>query len=149
MMKDVIIYTDGACSNNPGPGGWGGIILYDGRRKEVAGFEESTTNNIMELTAVIESLKVLKESCNIKLYTDSKYVVDSVTKWVFNWIKNGWKTSNKEPVKNRQLFEELLNLSKNHRIEWNWVKGHDGNSLNEECDLLAKNQINTNTNTVN
>ena len=140
-MKNVTIYTDGACSGNPGPGGWGGIILYENHRKEISGFEENTTNNIMELKAVIESLKVLNKNCNIKLYTDSKYIVDSITKWVYNWQKNGWRTSKKEPVKNKELLEDILNLSKIHNIEWHWVKGHDGNPLNEECDQLAKHQI--------
>ncbi|MCK5759680.1 MAG: ribonuclease HI [Candidatus Delongbacteria bacterium] len=144
-MKNVTIYTDGACSGNPGPGGWGGIILYENHRKEISGFEENTTNNIMELKAVIESLKVLNKNCNIKLYTDSKYIVDSITKWVYNWQKNGWRTSKKEPVKNKELLEEILNLSEIHNIEWYWVKGHDGNPLNEECDQLAKHQITINT----
>ena len=140
-MKDITIYTDGACSNNPGPGGWGGIILYENHRKEISGFEENTTNNVMELKAVIESLKVLNENCNVNLYTDSKYIVDSITKWVYNWQKNGWRTSKKEPVKNKELLEDIINLSKIHNIEWHWVKGHDGNLLNEECDQLAKHQI--------
>ncbi|MBN2790429.1 MAG: ribonuclease HI [Candidatus Delongbacteria bacterium] len=140
-MKDVTIYTDGACSNNPGPGGWGAIIMYGNIRRELSGYEPDTTNNSMELRAVIESLKLLKESCNVKLYTDSKYIVDSVTKWVHNWKSNGWRTSKKEPVKNKHLLEEVLKLSEVHKIEWHWVKGHDGNQFNEECDLLAKNQI--------
>ena len=141
IMKNVTIYTDGACSKNPGPGGWGGIVIYDNHRREVSGFEENTTNNMMELKAVIESLKVLKENCNVKLHTDSKYIVDSITKWVHNWKINGWRTAKKEPVKNRQLWEDILNLSEMHNIEWHWVKGHDGNQLNEECDQLAKHQI--------
>ncbi|NOR44878.1 MAG: ribonuclease HI [Candidatus Delongbacteria bacterium] len=140
-MKDITIYTDGACSGNPGPGGWGGIILYENHRKEISGFEENTTNNVMELKAVIESLKALNKKCNVKLYTDSKYIVDSITKWVYNWQKNGWRTSKKEPVKNKELLEEILNLSEIHNIEWHWVKGHDGNQLNEDCDQLAKHQI--------
>ena len=144
-MKNVVIYTDGACSYNPGPGGWGGIILYENHRKEISGFEENTTNNVMELKAVIESLKALNENCNVRLYTDSKYIVDSITKWVHNWKNNGWKTSKKKPVKNKELLEEILNLSKMHKIDWNWVRGHDGNPLNEECDQLARYQIKINT----
>lgn len=112
-MKDIIIYTDGACSGNPGPGGWGAILMYNENQKEISGASKETTNNIMEITAVIEALKLLKEECNVKVYSDSAYVVNAFNQgWIYNWRKNNWKTSGKEPVKNRELWEELYSLTR-------------------------------------
>ncbi len=141
-MKDVVIYTDGACSGNPGPGGYGSVLIYKNVNKELSGYEELTTNNRMEIKAVIEALKALKEPCNIKLYTDSKYVSDAFNKnWLRNWLKNNWKKSNKQPVENKELWEELVSLTEDHNIEWIWVKGHNDNKYNERCDELARQQI--------
>ncbi|MBR6239313.1 MAG: ribonuclease HI [Clostridia bacterium] len=141
-MKDVVIYTDGACSGNPGPGGYGSVLIYKNVNKELSGYEELTTNNRMEIKAVIEALKALKEPCNIKLYTDSKYVSDAFNKkWIQNWLRNNWKKSNKQPVENKELWEELIGLTEVHNIEWIWVKGHNDNKYNERCDELARQQI--------
>lgn len=140
-MKEVTIYADGACSNNPGPGGWGTILIHGNKSKKLSGYKELTTNNIMELTAVIEGMNALKEKCKIDVYTDSKYIVDSVTKWLPGWQKNGWKTSSKQQVKNIELWEKILEHINFHQVSWHWVKGHDGNIYNEECDKLAKEQI--------
>ena len=141
-MEEVIIYTDGACSGNPGPGGWGSILMYKGNKKEISGGKEDTTNNVMELTAVLEALKLLKFPCNVKLYSDSAYVVNAFKqKWINGWLKNGWKNSNKEPVKNRKLWEELYNLTKVHHVEFIKVKGHADNEYNNRCDELARNAI--------
>ncbi len=141
-MKTVTIYTDGACSGNPGVGGWGAILMYNGNSKEISGHSQETTNNIMELTAVIESLKLLKEPCEVDLYSDSAYVVNAFLEgWVKNWEINGWKTSGKEPVKNKELWEELIELSTVHNINWHKVKGHSDNEYNNRCDKLAKEQI--------
>ena len=141
-MKDVVIYTDGACSGNPGPGGYGSVLIYKNVNKELSGYEELTTNNRMEIKAVIEALKALKEPCNIKLYTDSKYVSDAFNKnWLKNWLRNNWKKSNKQPVENKELWEELVSLTEDHNIEWIWVKGHNDNKYNERCDELARQQI--------
>ncbi len=141
-MKDVMIYTDGACSGNPGPGGYGSVLIYKNVNKELSGYEELTTNNRMEIKAVIEALKALKEPCNIKLYTDSKYVSDAFNKkWIQNWLRNNWKKSNKQPVENKELWEELIGLTEVHNIEWIWVKGHNDNKYNERCDELARQQI--------
>lgn len=143
-MEEVIIYTDGACSGNPGPGGWGSILMYKGNIKEISGALKNTTNNVMELTAVIEALKMLKFKCNVKLYSDSAYVVNAFNqKWIYGWIKNGWKNSNKEPVKNKELWEELYALTKIHNIEFIKVKGHADNEYNNRCDELARNAIST------
>lgn len=137
-MKKVDIYTDGACSGNPGMGGWGAILVYQGKEKELSGYENPTTNNRMELTAVIEALSALKEPCEIRLTTDSKYVCDSVTKgWVYSWQKNGWKKADKKPALNVDLWEKLLLLLEKHQVTWNWVKGHAGHPYNERCDALA------------
>ncbi len=137
-MKEVTIYTDGACSGNPGRGGYGVILSYMGKRKELSQGFELTTNNRMELLAAITGLEALKEPCSVKLWSDSKYLIDSVNKnWIVSWRKNGWKNSKKEPVKNRELFERLIELMKIHRVEFCWVKGHDGNPENERCDTLA------------
>ena len=141
-MEEVVIYTDGACSGNPGPGGWGTILMYKGNQKEIFGGKESTTNNVMELTAVLEGLKQLKFPCKVKIYSDSAYVVNAFTqKWIFGWIKNGWKTSNKEPVKNKELWESLYELTKVHQVEFIKVKGHSDNVYNTRCDELARGAI--------
>ena len=137
-MKKVEIYTDGACSGNPGKGGWGAVLVYNGKEKELSGFNAQTTNNRMELTAVIEALKALKEPCSVTLTTDSKYVCDAVNKgWVFSWEANGWRKADKKPALNVDLWEELLALLEEHEVEFIWVKGHDGHKYNERCDKLA------------
>ena len=141
-MEEVIIYTDGACSGNPGPGGWGALLMYKGTKKEISGGKENTTNNVMELTAVIEGLKLLKYPCKVKLYSDSAYVVNGFNqKWIYGWIKNGWKNSSKEPVKNKELWQELYNLTKVHEVKFIKVKGHSDNEYNNRCDELARNAI--------
>ena len=141
-MEEVIIYTDGACSGNPGPGGWGSILMYKDKIKEISGGMKDTTNNVMELTAVIEALKLLKFNCNVKLYSDSAYVVNAFNqKWIYGWMKNGWKNSNKEPVKNKELWEELYSLTKMHNGEFIKVKGHADNKYNNRCDELARKAI--------
>ena len=141
-MEEVIIYTDGACSGNPGPGGWGSILMYKENIKEISGAKDDTTNNVMELTAVIEGLKLLKFPCKVKLYSDSAYVVNAFNeKWIYGWIKNGWKNSGKEPVKNKELWDELYNLKKIHEVEFIKVKGHSDNQYNNRCDELARNAI--------
>ena len=141
-MEEVIIYTDGACSGNPGPGGWGSILMYKDIKKEISGGKQDTTNNVMELTAVIEGLKLLKFPCKVKLYSDSAYVVNAFTqKWIYGWLKNGWKNSNKEPVKNKELWQELYDLTKVHEVEFIKVKGHSDNEYNNRCDELARNAI--------
>lgn len=137
-MKKIEIFTDGACSGNPGRGGYGVILSYNGVKKEISEGFESTTNNRMELLAAIKGLEALKEPCEVTLYSDSKYLVDAINKnWIDSWQKNGWKNSKKEPVKNRELFERLIALLKIHSVEFSWVKGHDGHEENERCDFLA------------
>lgn len=137
-MKKVEIFTDGACSGNPGPGGWGVVLRYNGIEKELSGGEKETTNNRMELTAVISALTALKEPCEVMLTTDSKYVCDSVLKgWVYSWQKNNWKKSDKKPALNVDLWEQLLALLEKHTVTFNWVKGHAGHPENERCDKLA------------
>ena len=138
------IYTDGACKGNPGPGGWGALLDYEGKIKEINGYSANTTNNIMELTAVIKSLKELNRPCNIIITTDSNYVKNGITKWIHNWKKNGWKTANRKPVKNKELWESLDNLTKGHTINWQWIKGHSGHSENERADTLANLAIDKN-----
>lgn len=134
----VEIFSDGACSGNPGPGGYGAILRWKGKEKELCGGEKHTTNNRMELTGVIEALSALKYPCKVILTTDSKYVLDSVTKgWVYNWKKNGWKKADKSPALNVDLWERLLELLEIHEVEWNWIKGHAGHPENERCDSLA------------
>lgn len=141
-MEKVIIYTDGACSGNPGPGGWGSILMYKGNRKEISGGKKDTTNNIMELTAVIEGLKMLKYPCEVELYSDSAYVVNGFNQgWIYNWVKNNWKTSGKEPVKNKEIWQELYELTKIHKVKFIKVKGHSDNEFNNRCDELARNAI--------
>lgn len=138
-MTAIEIFTDGACSGNPGAGGWGVILRYGETEKELSGGEAHTTNNRMELTAVIEALKALKRECEITLYTDSRYVMDGVNEWMPNWKKNGWKTTNKKSaVKNLELWQELDSLLPRHKIKWVWVKGHNGHPENERVDKLAR-----------
>lgn len=142
-MKNIEIYTDGACSGNPGKGGWGAILVYKNTEKEISGSEKETTNNRMELTAVIMALKVLKEPCKVKLTTDSKYVCDAVNKgWVYSWKSKGWKKADKKPALNVDLWEQLLALLEVHNVEFIWVKGHNGHKYNERCDELAVNEYN-------
>ena len=137
-MKKIELFTDGACSGNPGPGGWGAILRYNGHEKELCGGEAETTNNRMELTAVIEGLCALKEPCEIELFTDSKYVCDAVAKrWVYSWKANGWKKADKKPALNVDLWEKLLELLDTHKVNFNWIKGHAGHPENERCDTLA------------
>ena len=136
-LKKVNIYTDGACKGNPGKGGWGAILDYQGHIKEISGYDKHTTNNIMELTAVIKALEILKSSCEIILTTDSKYVKNGITEWIHNWKKNGWKTANKKPVKNKELWILLDRAVKQHSIKWEWIKGHSGHPQNERADELA------------
>ena len=137
-MEKVVIYTDGACSGNPGPGGWGAILMYKGAKKEISGGDKQTTNNIMELTAVIEGLKLLKFPCKVKLYSDSAYVVNAFNqKWIYGWLKNGWKNASKEPVKNKELWQELYALTQKHKVEFIKVKGHADNEFNNRCDEMA------------
>jgi ribonuclease HI len=136
-MKHVEIFTDGACKGNPGPGGWGAILRLGQHEKELSGHDPATTNNRMELTAVIRALGALKEPCRVSLHTDSRYVIDGITGWVFGWQKNGWKNAAKKPVANADLWQDLLLAVKPHRIEWIWVKGHDGHPENERADQLA------------
>ena len=140
-IKYIEIFTDGACKGNPGPGGWGAILNYNEHKKEIYGSSPNTTNNVMELTAVIKALQILKEPCNIILTTDSNYVKDGITDWIHNWKKNGWKTANKKPVKNKEIWIELDKLSSIHTIEWKWVKGHSGHPENERADELANEAI--------
>ena len=136
-MSQVTIYTDGACSGNPGPGGWGALLIYGEVEKELFGGTAETTNNRMELTAAIEALKALKRSCAVDLHTDSKYLRDGVTTWIHNWKKNNWRNSKKKPVKNADLWQQLDEAITGHTISWHWVKGHDGNPGNERADTLA------------
>lgn len=142
MSKEVIIYTDGACSGNPGPGGWGTILMYKDSKKEISGYKEDTTNNVMEITAVIEGLKLLKEPCKVQIYSDSAYVVNAFNQhWIENWIKKNWQNSKKEPVKNKELWLELYALVKQHEVEFIKVKGHSDNEFNNRCDELARGEI--------
>lgn len=142
MMENVTIYTDGACSGNPGPGGWGAILMFGENKKEISGGKKDTTNNVMELTAVIEALKLLKRPCKVELYSDSAYVVNAFLQdWISGWIKKGWKNSNKEDVKNKELWQELINLTKVHDVIFHKVKGHSDNEYNNRCDELARNAI--------
>ena len=136
-LTKVEIATDGACKGNPGPGGWGALIRAGGTEKELSGGEALTTNNRMELMAAIEGLNALKRPCHVMLSTDSRYVMDGLTKWIKGWQKNGWKTAARQPVKNADLWQALLDAAKPHRVEWTWVKGHAGNPMNERCDKLA------------
>ena len=137
-MKDVTIYTDGACSGNPGAGGWGTILSYNGREKELSGGEAQTTNNRMELTAVIEGLRVLKEPCRVRIVTDSQYVVNGIEKgWAKSWKANGWRKKDKKPALNPDLWDALLNLLDKHEVRFEWIRGHAGHPQNERCDAMA------------
>lgn len=137
MEKTVYLYTDGACKGNPGAGGWGVLMRYGAHEKELFGGEAETTNNRMELTAVIEGLKALKRPCNVQICTDSQYVKNGMESWIYGWKKNGWKTASKQPVKNEDLWRELDGLVGRHHVSWTWVKGHAGHAENERADELA------------
>lgn len=136
-MKQLEIFTDGACKGNPGPGGWGAVIRYGKHEKEISGGDPNTTNNRMELSAAIQALKILIEPCHVKLHTDSKYVLDGITKWVHGWQRNGWKNASKQPVRNADLWRDLIDAAAQHQVEWIWVKGHNGHPENERADRLA------------
>ena len=140
-LKNIYIYTDGACRGNPGAGGWGVLLKYNDHEKELYGGEEDTTNNRMELTAAIKGLQAVKETCSITLTTDSKYVLQGVNEWIHNWKKNGWKTANKKPVKNVDLWKILDAENSSHQVSWKWVKGHTGHVENERADCLANKGI--------
>ena len=141
MSKIVEIYTDGACSGNPGPGGWGALLRYNGHEKELCGGEEETTNNRMEMMAVIKALEALNKSSKVNIYTDSKYVMDGITKWMEGWKDRGWKTAAKKPVKNKDLWQEIDQAVGKHVVEFEWVKGHAGHLDNERADELARSGI--------
>ena len=144
-MKQIIIYTDGACSKNPGPGGWGAILQFGPHVKEISGFEPSTTNNRMELTAAIKALEALTEPCSVALHSDSAYLVNTFQQdWLTKWQLNGWKTANKGPVENQDLWRTLLDLAAKHQIKWVKVKGHSDNEFNNRCDKLARDEIKNN-----
>ena len=136
-MKRIEIFTDGACSGNPGPGGWGAILRFNGVDKEMSGGEADTTNNRMELMGAIEALNALTRPSSVILYTDSSYVRNGITKWIAGWQRNGWKTASKQPVKNADLWQQLLDAEKRHEVDWRWVKGHNGDKYNEIADTLA------------
>jgi len=141
-MQKVIIYTDGACSGNPGPGGWAAILIYGDNKKEISGGSNSTTNNIMELTAILEGLKALKVECEVEVYSDSAYSVNAFNQgWIYNWMKKGWKTASGEPVKNKEIWQELYGLTQKHKVTFNKVKGHSDDELNNRCDELARGEI--------
>lgn len=143
MIETVIIYTDGACRGNPGPGGWGVILNYKGKTKELYGGERETTNNRMELLAAIHGLEALKKKCKVEINTDSKYVMQGITEWISNWKKRGWKTAGNKPVKNEDLWRRLDAAMLGHDVKWKWVKGHSGNNGNERADALANLGIDT------
>ncbi|WP_321394292.1 ribonuclease HI [Emcibacter sp.] len=137
-MKEVIAYTDGACSGNPGPGGWGVLMQSGKHEKELCGGETDTTNNRMELMAAIQALNAIRFPCHVTIYTDSVYVKDGITKWIHNWKKNGWRTANRKPVKNAELWQQLEEAIESHNVSWKWVKGHAGHPGNEKADELAR-----------
>lgn len=138
MKKTVIMYTDGACSGNPGPGGWGTLLIWNGKERELSGGEAQTTNNRMEMKAVIEGLKAIKEPCTVKIHSDSALIINAFNQsWIKNWLKRGWKKSNKKPVENRDLWEEMLKVMAPHKVEWIKVKGHSTNELNNRVDRIA------------
>lgn len=136
-MKVIEIFTDGACKGNPGPGGWGAVIRYKAHEKEISGGDPATTNNRMELTAAIRALEALIEPCSVRLHSDSKYVLDGITKWIHGWQRNGWVNASKQPVRNADLWHELIAAALPHQVEWIWVKGHSGHPENERADALA------------
>lgn len=141
-MQKVIIYTDGACSGNPGPGGWAAVLIANENKKEISGGMKNTTNNIMELTAILEGLKALKVQCEVEVYSDSAYSVNAFNQgWIYNWIKKGWKTSDGNSVKNKEIWQEIYNLTKKHKVTFIKVKGHSDNELNNRCDELARAEI--------
>ncbi len=137
-VRKVDIFSDGACSGNPGPGGWGTLLRYGGHEKELSGFEPETTNNRMELLGAIAGLEALNRPCQVTLTTDSEYLKKGMTEWIDGWVKRGWKNAQKKPVANRDLWERLLELTTKHQVEWHWVRGHDGHAENERCDELAR-----------
>ncbi|WP_420384051.1 ribonuclease HI [Novosphingobium sp.] len=136
-MKSVEIFTDGACKGNPGKGGWGALLRIGGHEKELSGSDPATTNNRMEMMAVLRAFEALREPCAVRLHTDSRYVIDGMTKWMFGWIKKGWKTADNKPVKNEDLWRALAEAAKGHKVDWIWVKGHAGHVENERVDKLA------------
>jgi ribonuclease HI len=136
-LPEVIVFTDGACRGNPGPGGWGALLRFGTRELELSGGEKLTTNNRMELMAAIRSLQALKKPCRVQLHTDSTYVRDGITKWIHGWRRNGWRTADRKPVKNAELWQELLDATGPHRVDWHWVKGHSGHPENDRVDALA------------
>ena len=141
-MKEVDIYTDGACSGNPGPGGWAAVLIYNGTQKEISGYVPCTTNQRMEIQAALEALKALKEPCRVRLHSDSAYLVNAFEQnWFASWQRKGWLNSRREPVKNQDLWQEILDLSRKHRVRWIKVKGHSDNELNNRCDALARKEI--------
>ena len=141
-MQKVTIYTDGACSGNPGPGGWAAVLISNDLKKEISGGDKNTTNNIMELTAIIEGLKALKFECEVEIFSDSSYCVNAFNQgWIYNWMKKGWKTASGDEVKNQELWQELYDLTKKHKVTFNKVKGHSDVELNNRCDELARNAI--------
>jgi len=140
-MTEVVIYTDGACSGNPGPGGWGVVMRWQGKEKELYGFDPETTNNRMELMAAIQALEALQRPTTVSLHTDSKYLLDGITKWIPNWQRNGWKTAARKPVKNEDLWRRLIEAMRPHDVDWVWVKGHAGDPGNERADALARRGI--------
>lgn len=140
-MSEIRIYSDGACSGNPGPGGWGALIVQGGEVVELSGGERATTNNRMELQGVIEALKRIEPGSTVVITTDSEYVKKGMTEWIGGWIRKGWKTAGGTPVKNKELWVELLNLTKKHSVKWEWVRGHSGHPENERCDALARREI--------
>lgn len=140
-MTKVKIYTDGACSGNPGPGGWGAVLIYGNNIKEISGFEDNTTNNRMELKAVIFALSSLKRECDVEVYTDSNYVKEGMSNWIHNWKRNNWRNSNNKEVKNADLWLELDKITSTHKVTWHWVKAHNGDEYNERADYLAVNAI--------
>lgn len=141
-MQKVIIYTDGACSGNPGPGGWAAILICGKNKKEMSGGSKNTTNNIMELSAILEGLKALKTECEVEIYSDSAYSVNAFNQgWIYNWLKKGWKTASGEPVKNKEIWQELYSLTQKHKVTFNKVKGHSDDELNNRCDELARGEI--------
>ena len=138
MTPGVVIFTDGACSGNPGPGGWGAVLMYAGKEREICGGESATTNNRMELMAAIQALETLKKPCQVELHTDSQYVRNGITQWLHSWKARGWKTADKKPVKNEDLWRRLDEARLRHEVDWRWVKGHSGHELNERADGLAR-----------
>ena len=141
-MNKVVIYTDGACSGNPGPGGWAAVLISGEYKKEISGGNKETTNNIMELTAILEALKALKMECEVELYSDSAYSVNAFNQgWIYNWIKKGWKTADGKEVKNKEIWQEIYSLTKKHKVTFNKVKGHSDVELNNRCDELARAEI--------